>query len=88
MCRREGDIVSGTTYLFIGDSITECNRLEPDQGPLGTGYVKMICGRRFAPQLLSSRLGKSLLARHNRRCRGMDAVVVWNSNPVERSQDE
>lgn len=34
--------MTDTTYLFIGDSITECDRFEPGFRPLGRGYVKVI----------------------------------------------
>lgn len=33
---------SGETILFIGDSITDCGRREPQHAPLGCGYVKMV----------------------------------------------
>ncbi|VGO15068.1 Acetylxylan esterase [Pontiella desulfatans] len=33
---------SGQIILFIGDSITDCGRLEPQHRPLGCGYVQMI----------------------------------------------
>ncbi len=31
-----------STIEFIGDSITDCGRLEPDAAPLGHGYVRQI----------------------------------------------
>jgi|ETNmetMinimDraft_26_1059896.scaffolds.fasta_scaffold71600_2 lysophospholipase L1-like esterase len=30
---------SNQTILFIGDSITDCGRMDPNQGPHGSGYV-------------------------------------------------
>ncbi len=33
---------SGETLLFIGDSITDCGRREPQHQPLGCGYVQMV----------------------------------------------
>lgn len=33
---------SGETILFIGDSITDCGRREPQHAPLGCGYVQMV----------------------------------------------
>jgi len=33
---------NGETVLFIGDSITDCNRLDPQHQPLGRGYVRMV----------------------------------------------
>ncbi len=33
---------NGETLLFIGDSITDCGRREPQHAPLGCGYVQMV----------------------------------------------
>ncbi len=33
---------SGETILFIGDSITDCGRREPQHAPLGCGYVRIV----------------------------------------------
>lgn len=33
---------TGETLLFIGDSITDCGRREPQHAPLGCGYVRLV----------------------------------------------
>jgi lysophospholipase L1-like esterase len=36
------EIKNGETILFIGDSITDCGRRDPQHAPLGCGYVQMV----------------------------------------------
>ena len=80
------DFQPGQTLLFIGNSITDCERREPPYGPLGCGYVNFAANFLLAarPDLnltienrgISGDTTSELLARWDQDCLALKPDVV------------
>ena len=75
---------SGETLLFIGDSITDCGRREPQHQPLGCGYVQMVA------DMLTIREPKKKITVINRGISGdtvFDLRSRWHDDVFEIKPD-
>lgn len=78
------DFQSDQTLLFIGDSITDCKRLEPAYSPLGRGYVN------FAANFLQAKRPDLQLTIENRGIGGdttRDLLRRWEVDCIELKPD-
>ncbi len=78
------DFQPNQTLLFIGDSITDCERREPCYSPLGCGYVH------FAANFLQARFPDLLLNIENRGIGGdstVDLLDRWDADCIQLRPD-
>ena len=78
------DFQQNQTLLFMGDSITDCERREPSYSPLGCGYVH------FAANFLLARLPDLNLNIENRGIGGdstFDLLARWDVDCIQLRPD-
>jgi len=73
-------IQSGQTLLFIGDSITDCDRTVPNHNPLGWGFVRL-----FADLLMVREPEKSILVLNKGRNGNTISHLLsrWSDDVIE-----